>query len=67
MTPRSCEIRVQGQISPDELIEFENVTAIEQPAGTVLRGTVPDHAALQGILQRLHAVSGVSLLPRPFA
>ena len=56
MTARSYELRVHGQISPDELIEFENVTAIEQPAGTVLRGTVPDQAALQGILQRLHGL-----------
>jgi hypothetical protein len=56
VTARSYEIRVHGQISPDELVEFENVTAVEQPAGTVLRGMVADQAALQGILQRLHGL-----------
>ncbi len=56
MTAKSYEIRVRGQIAPDELVEFENLTTVVQPAETVLRGVVPDQAALQGILQRLHGL-----------
>jgi hypothetical protein len=61
VTTRSYEIRVRGQISPDELVEFENVTAVVEPAETVLRGRVTDQAALQGILQRLHGL-GLDLI-----
>jgi hypothetical protein len=61
VTTRSYEIRVRGQISPDELVEFENVTAVVEPAETVLRSRVTDQAALQGILQRLHGL-GLDLI-----
>jgi hypothetical protein len=56
VTTRSYTIRVRGQIPPDDLVEFENVTAVVQPAETVLRGRVTDQAALQGILQRLQGL-----------
>ena len=61
MTARYYEIRVRGHIPPDELVEFENVTAVVQSGETVLRGLVIDQAALQGILQRLH-VLGLDLI-----
>jgi hypothetical protein len=58
---RSYEIRVSGQIPVDQFIEFENVTAVVEPAETVLRSQVVDQAALHGILQRLHGL-GLELL-----
>lgn len=61
MATRYYEIRVRGHIPPDELVEFENVTAVEQSGETVLRGPVIDQAALQGILQRLHML-GLDLI-----
>ena len=61
MIARHYEIRVRGHIPPDELVEFENVTAVVQSGETVLRGLVIDQAALQGILQRLHML-GLDLI-----
>ena len=61
MATRYYEIRVRGHIPPDELVEFENVTAVEQSGETVLRGPVIDQAALQEILQRLHML-GLDLI-----
>ena len=61
MTARYYEIRVRGHIPPDELDEFENVTAVGQSGETVLCGLVIDQSALQGILQRLH-VLGLDLI-----
>ena len=61
MTARYYEIRVRGHIPPDELVEFENVTAVVQSGETVLSGLVIDQAALQGMLQRLH-VLGLDLI-----
>ena len=61
MIARHYEIRVRGHIPPDELVEFENVTAVVQSGETVLRGRVIDQAGLQGILLRLHAL-GLDLI-----
>ena len=61
VTARYYEIRVRGHIPPDDLVEIENVSAVEQSGETVLRGLVVDQAALQGILQRLH-VLGLDLI-----
>ena len=61
MTARYYEIRVCGHIPPDDLVEFENVTAVVQSGETVLRGRVIDQAGLQGILLRLHAL-GLDLI-----
>ena len=61
MIARHYEIRVRGHIPPDELVEFENVTAVVQSGETVLRGLVIDQAALQGMLQRLHML-GLDLI-----
>jgi hypothetical protein len=58
---RSYEIRVGGRIPDAELVEFTNVTAVVEPAETVLRSGVVDQAGLQGILQRLHGL-GLELL-----
>lgn len=61
MIARYYEIRVRGHIPPDELVEFENVTAVEQSGETLLHGLVVDQSALQGILQRLHLL-GLDLI-----
>jgi hypothetical protein len=53
---KSFEIRVRGEIPHDELAEFENLTAVVLPPGTVLRGDVTDQQALQVLLQRLHTL-----------
>ena len=58
---RSYEIRVRGHVPPEELEEVENLRATIEPAETVLRGCVPDQAALHGILTRLHSL-GLELL-----
>lgn len=58
---RSYEIRVRGHVPPEELEEVENLRATVEPTETVLRGCVPDQAALHGILTRLHSL-GLELL-----
>ena len=58
---RSYEIRIRGHVPPEELKEVENLRATVEPAETVLRGCVPDQAALHGILTRLHSL-GLELL-----
>ena len=56
MKEKSFEIRVRGEIPCGELAEFENLTAVVLPPGTVLRGDVTDQQALQVLLQRLHTL-----------
>jgi len=64
-SPRLARTRNVDQLlmappgSPDELVEFENVTAVVQSGETMLRGLVIDQAALQGILQRLHLLGWI--------
>jgi len=53
---RSYEIRIRGRIPRAELEEFENLQSTTEPAQTVLRGTIRDQAALQGVLGRLHGL-----------
>lgn len=62
MPARAYEIHIRGRIPPDQLEEFENLQcATVEPAQTVLRGRIPDQAALQGVLIRLHRL-GLELL-----
>ena len=58
---RSYEIRIRGHVPPEELEEVEDLHATVEPAETILRGCVPDQAALHGILTRLHSL-GLELL-----
>ena len=53
MTALEYEIRVAGLVPADVLIEIEGVRATVEPVGTVLRGPVPDQAALHGVINRL--------------
>ena len=61
MTGVDYEIRVVGVIPDAVLLEIEGVRAVTEPAHTVLRGPVPDDAALHGIIQRLQGL-GLELL-----
>ena len=50
------EIRVDGVLSDDERAEFEQMQVIEGPRQTLLVGTIPDQAALHGVLGRLESL-----------
>ena len=56
MLAKAFEIRVLGSV-PTEIIEdFEYLSAVVIPTETVLRGVLPDQAALYGVLMRLQAL-----------
>ena len=47
------EIRIAGTLPADALIDFERLTATEEPVATVVHGPLLDQAALNGLLSRL--------------
>lgn len=53
------EIRIAGLVPPGALQGFEQFAA-DQPTETMVRGPLPDQAALHGLLARLES-SGVQL------
>ena len=53
------EIRIAGLVPPGALAGFEQFAA-DQPTETMVRGPLPDQAALHGLLARLES-SGVQL------
>ena len=53
MTALHFEIRSAGTVPADVLAELDDVRIITQSVETVLRGPVPDQAALIGIINRL--------------
>jgi len=53
------EIRIAGLVPAGALCGFEQLTA-EQPTETVVRGPLPDQAALHGLLARLES-AGIQL------
>jgi hypothetical protein len=61
MTSNSYEIRVAGTLTPEALIDFEQLTADVRPVETVVHGPLQDHAALAGLLARLEA-SGIEIV-----
>jgi len=54
------EIRIAGLVPPAALCGFEQLT-VEQPTETMVRGPLPDQAAVHGLLARLES-SGVQLM-----
>jgi len=54
----SCEIRIRGRLSRTLTAEFEqlNLSSSTEPVETVLHGSVPDQAALHGLLRRIEAL-----------
>lgn len=53
MTALQYEIRVAGSVPASVLDELEDVQVVTHSVQTVLRGPVPDQAALIGIVNRL--------------
>jgi hypothetical protein len=47
------EIRVAGTLPSEILLDFERLTADVAPVETILRGPLPDQAALAVLLARL--------------
>ena len=54
------EIRVAGAVPAGLLNELGNVRVLTQSVKTVLRGAVPDQAALMGVINRLQGL-GIEL------
>ena len=61
MTSRYYELRLQGSLPPEAVLDFERLRVIAEPAGTILHGPLPDQAALSGLLARLELL-GVQVL-----
>ena len=61
MSSTGYEIHIKGRVSEQLLSVFEGMEASEQSVETVLRGPVPDQAALHGLLDRIQAL-GLELI-----
>ena len=59
--PRRYEIRVRGPIGPTIMQAFPTLTATRSGHDTLLAGSLPDHAALYGVIHELEAL-GLQLL-----
>jgi hypothetical protein len=57
----SYEIRIKGKVGEPVLASFADLDASIRPAETVLRGTIPDQAALHGLLDRIQSL-GLELI-----
>lgn len=54
MTPFMVRIRAQGELAPADRRELAGFAATVENGELLLRGAVPDQAALLGVLTRLH-------------
>jgi hypothetical protein len=61
VTPVSYEIRIRGKVGDPLLSSFGELDASIRPAETVLRGMIPDQAALHGLLDRIQSL-GLELI-----
>ena len=59
--PQHYEIRVRGRLGPNMLRAFPALTAQPRGGDTLLRGRLPDQAAVYGVIARLEAL-GLDLL-----
>jgi hypothetical protein len=50
---RDYEIRVRGRVRESLLAQFDGFSAEVEPAETILRGPLPDQAALHGLLEQI--------------
>jgi hypothetical protein len=57
----SYEIRIKGKVGEPLLESFGDLDASIRPAETVLRGQIPDQAALHGLLDRIQSL-GLELI-----
>ena len=53
MTELHIEIRVAGPVADSVLVELGDLRVVSERVETVLRGPVPDQAALVGMINRL--------------
>jgi hypothetical protein len=58
---QTYEIRVRGHLGPNALRAFAALAAQTQGEDTLLRGCLPDQAALYGVIAKLEAL-GLELL-----
>ena len=56
MAAAQYQIRVAGAVPSDVLDELGNVRVLTQSVKTVLRGAVPDQAALMAVINRLQGL-----------
>jgi hypothetical protein len=61
VTSMSYEIRIRGRLGKPVIESFGDLDASVKPAETVLRGTLPDQAALHGLLERIQSL-GLELI-----
>lgn len=61
MHTRHYEITVRGRLSASLIGAFDGLSASPTAGGTVIRGDIPDQAALFGVLERIEAL-GLELL-----
>lgn len=53
-----CEIRIRGQLSAGWSAWFDGLTVVNCPDDeTILSGSLPDQAALFGVLNRLYGLN----------
>ena len=52
MVSRYYELRLVGDLPPGAILDFEGLTAVPEPATTVVYGVL-DHEAVSGLLARL--------------
>ena len=55
--PARYEFRVRGVLSERELSAFPDLVAVTRGRDTVLVGTLPDQAALFGVLAQIEALA----------
>jgi hypothetical protein len=55
------EIRIQGRLDPRWSAWFEGMEVVDDDGGTLIRGHVPDQAALHGLIQKVRDL-GLPLL-----
>jgi hypothetical protein len=56
MPDTTYEVRISGLVPEDVLEDFGDVSITTTSASTVLSGSVPDQAALLGLLARLRSL-----------
>jgi hypothetical protein len=61
MNPTHYRITVAGRLSETLETAFDGLSATPSAAGTVLRGDIPDQAALFAVLERIESL-GLELL-----
>ena len=61
MKPTHYRITVRGELSDTMTAAFDGFTATPSAAGPVIRGEVPDQAALFGVLDRIESL-GLELI-----